>query len=509
MRWTSFVLLCLYHVGRLAATEDVNPPARVPVIYSTDLLHPHDDPDDHYDLATLFSLPELDVRGIVLDLGERQQQRMGRPPVEQILQIAGRRVPYAIGVHRQLNARDDKAADVPPECQGGIELILSTLRQSQEKVVIFTTGSLRDVAAACNREPELLRDKVRALYFNAGNGPGGPQNEWNVTLDPTAYQRVFESGLPLYWCPCFGKDGYQTYFIADQTAVVGACTPVVQNFFVYCLSKSQEDPLAFLRSGSHPLPKGPRNMWCTGPLYHAAGRRIYERGKEDFVALTAAQAQQAGLADKEVAAFQFAPVRVTAAEPRRPESAKLTEPAAGQLTAALLGTDADRVGTRDLAPDGKPDCHVRLLGLNADQPLQNVVLTGPKEGRWEHVETGRWWRVACERQGRQLDVYFQFWAAGEHRAEIVYEDKRTQAATFVIPEQTPAELRTELDTQQPNCFLFQQTEPRFGPILASCLKNTLAELGARELPTPKCAQEDKKAGNRSTKMLARGVHPAD
>ena len=79
-------------------------------------------------------------------------------------------------------------------------------------MVLFTTGSLRDVAAAYNREPELLRDKVRALYFNAGNGPGGPQNEWNVTLDPTAYQRIFESGLPLYWCPCFGKDGYQTYF---------------------------------------------------------------------------------------------------------------------------------------------------------------------------------------------------------------------------------------------------------------------------------------------------------
>ena len=35
----------------------------------------------------------------------------------------------------------------------------------------------------------------------------------------------------------------------------------------------------------------------------------------------------------------------------------------------------------------------------------------------------------------------------------------------------------ELDAKQPNCFLFQQTEPRFGQILASCLKNTLAELG--------------------------------
>ena len=29
----------------------------VPVIYCTDLFHPHDDPDDHFDLATLFALP--------------------------------------------------------------------------------------------------------------------------------------------------------------------------------------------------------------------------------------------------------------------------------------------------------------------------------------------------------------------------------------------------------------------------------------------------------------------
>ncbi len=138
------------------------PPSRVPVIYSTDLLHPHDDPDDHYDLATLFALPEFDVRGIVLDLGERQQQRLGRPPVEQILHLAGRRVPYVMGINRPLGTRDDRAADVPEEFQGGIDLILSTLRQSKEKVVIFSTGSLRDVAAAYNREPEFISTPATA-----------------------------------------------------------------------------------------------------------------------------------------------------------------------------------------------------------------------------------------------------------------------------------------------------------------------------------------------------------
>lgn len=478
-------LACWWFIGcvpaALAVEADLSA-GRIPVIYSTDLLHPHDDPDDHYDLATLFALPELDVRGIVLDLGERQQQRMGRPPVEQILHMAGRRVPYAIGINRPLSTRDDRAADVPQEFQGGIDLILSTLRESKDRVVIFTTGSLRDVAAAFNREPELLRAKVRALYFNAGNGPGGRQDEWNVKLDFKAYQRVFESGLPLYWCPCFGRDDYQTYFVADQRTVVGACRPPLQNFFVYCLTKSQQEPIAFLSSVGNALPEGPRNMWCTGPLYHAAGRRVYERGPDDFVALTPPQAQQLGLQSKEIAAFAFRPFRASITEEKPNSPPLLSEPADGATSAAFLGADADRIGTRDLKPDGQPDCHARVLGVDANKPIQNIVLTSPNDGHWEYVETGRWWRAGFERTGHQLDVYFQFYAAGEHRVEIAYADGTKQSASFSVPDPAVAELRVELDPPAPSGYIFRQTDPRFGQILAGCLKNTLAEFGSGVSP---------------------------
>ncbi len=43
---------------------------------------------------------------------------------------------------------------------------------------------------------------------------------------------------------------------------------------------------------------------------HAAGRKIYQRGPGDFVALTPRNAKQAGLAEKAVDVFQFVPVRV-------------------------------------------------------------------------------------------------------------------------------------------------------------------------------------------------------
>jgi hypothetical protein len=343
--------------------------------------------------------------------------------------------------------------------------------------VITTTGSCRDVAAAFNREPELLRSKVRAVYINIGNGPGQPQNEWNVNYDPLAYQRMFEADLPLYWCPCFGADGYRTLYRCDQTRVVGACTSPVQNFFVYCLTRSQADPIEFLKAGPKPLPTGGRNMWCTAPMFHAAGRKIYRRGKDDYIALRPDAAIQAGLADREIDGFRFVPMRVTIKDESRAAPEQLAEPQPGKLSAAFQSRKEDRVGTKDVKPDGKLDCQVTVLGVEPGKELKNVIVTGPNEGRWERVETGRWWRVACHRDERRLDVYFQFWAAGEHRVELVYEDGSSQSAPFSVPNLGSLGLRVDVDPDEPSGFVFRSVHPEYQQILASCLKNLLADLG--------------------------------
>jgi hypothetical protein len=454
--------------------------SKLPVLYSTDLLHPHDDPDDHYDLATLFSMPEFDIRGIVLDLGERQAQRTGQPAVEQMMSVTGRCVPTAVGLNRPLASRTDKALDAPPEFQHGVELILSVLRDSREPVTIFTTGSCRDLAVAFNREPALLREKVRALYCNVGSGPNEPQVEWNVKLDPAAYLRLFETDLPLYWCPCFGKDGYETYFVADQATVVGACAPPVQNFFVYCLTKSPAPPVEFLKTGPHPVPTGPRAMWCTAPLFHAAGRKIYQRSEADFVALQPADAERAGLAEKDVEVYRFVPIKTKLDVPATPRAAVVVPvPPPGELAGGYIGCPLDRVGTQQPQADGRPDCCVRVRGFAAGTELKNVIVTGPKEGRWELIETGRWWRLAVDRQAEHCDVFFGFWAAGEHRIEFVGADGSTQAVTAEVTEPAPAEFQVKFPStgEQAHTFVFHQTDPRYKAVLATCLKNGLAGLG--------------------------------
>jgi hypothetical protein len=263
-----------------------------------------------------------------------------------MVHVTRRKVPYAIGLSRALAGRTDKALNQPAEVQGAVRLIVSVLRNSQEKVILFTTGSCRDVAAAFNREPELLKAKVRAVYFNIGRGPNEPQEECNVGYDPAAYLRLFESGLPIYWCPCFGKGGFETLYEVDQTTVVGACSPTVQNFFVYCLTRSKADPIAFLESGKHPLPSGPRAMWCTAPMFHAAGRTVYERAANDFLALAPDEARRRGLAGKEIDVFQFVPMRAgvdsttlrVALDPAKPNGFvfRSTNPRYKQIMASCL-----------------------------------------------------------------------------------------------------------------------------------------------------------------------------
>jgi hypothetical protein len=259
----------------------------VPVLYSTDLFHPHDDPDDHFDLATLFAINRLDVRGIVLDLGDRQRQKPGRVPVEQLLKLSGRRVSYATGLSAKLTSPKDDGRTQPVADQGGVDLVLKVLRESPEPVTLITAGSLRDINAAFNREPDLFRRRVGRLYINIGDADG--VTEWNVGLDPHAYVGLMRSGLPIYWCPCKPfRDPRSTFWDFRHADVLEAAPVGVQNYFIYALQVVPPeliDPITALRMDLRPwrhLVWGmTRQMWCTASFLHAADTQIVrtEAGK--------------------------------------------------------------------------------------------------------------------------------------------------------------------------------------------------------------------------------------
>ncbi|MGD0896975.1 MAG: nucleoside hydrolase [Thermoguttaceae bacterium] len=274
---------------------------KVPVIHCTDLYHPPADPDDHFDLATMYSIPEVDLKAVVLDYGPRQQTHPGSIPVSQLNALTGRSVPCAIGLSKNLANPGDKVAEDKPEFQKAVALIHQVLRESKEPVSITIVGSCRDVAAAFNREPELFRAKVGKLMIFAGEADENQQQykkhprEWNVWMERNGYVCLQRSGLPVYWVPCFdgGRDknnGHASYWVPRQADLLARCGPELLSFFGYALLCDKKNPLNLgdpIQFVSKPLDEasrakvlsGPRELWCTAVFLALVGRDVFRDGQ--------------------------------------------------------------------------------------------------------------------------------------------------------------------------------------------------------------------------------------
>lgn len=326
----SAVIICTaLFAGSTAFCQTANTRA-IPIIYSSDLFQPPEDPDDHYDIAILFGLEEIEIKAMIFDLASprRQKEEVGKSALEQLSKITGKTVPpWKVGLRNLLRSPDDKALDQPQEYQGGVDLILSTLEQSEEKVVMFLVGGCRDFTAAFNRNPDLLKRKVKAIYVNAGTGPKGVQGDYNVVIDPYAYAGLMMSGLPIYWCPCtndkynvlrtrkdicstpddvIAGEAFSTGFIIpNQAELLASASKPVKNFFGYALYLLRDDPLEYLDREPRLLPEGGRHMWCTGPFLHAAGREIYRTQDGRWIACTPEKAKTMGITSPATEVFHF------------------------------------------------------------------------------------------------------------------------------------------------------------------------------------------------------------
>ncbi|NLN92668.1 MAG: hypothetical protein GX130_05065 [Candidatus Hydrogenedens sp.] len=290
--------------------------ARVPLIYCTDLFHPHDDPDDHVDLACIYAIPEFDLQAIVLDQGARQREQPGAIPISQMIALTGKTVPVVTGLEEPLASMTDTGDKQPASAQEGIETILRILRDSSEAVTIITVGSLRDVAAAFNREPALFHKKVKRLYSFIGNTSGGFR-EYNVNLDVNAYRCIMTAELPLYWTPCFDgglweNNGRASYWVSSHKALMEGLSAPLLNFFLYMIEqKKSSDPVAALfetvdETEAARFLEGERNLWCCSIFPHAADRRYIRRGGE-CLALPLEEMQPG---DELTFPFTYTPVRV-------------------------------------------------------------------------------------------------------------------------------------------------------------------------------------------------------
>jgi hypothetical protein len=306
----------------------------VPLIHVTDLFRPHADPDDHWDLATLFALAHqgrIELRGVIIDYPPAD---FNRDPdvlaVAQMNRITGLAVPVAVGSPRRM----DEAEAVRPESRAalsGVHALIQMMRTSSRPVAISVVGSARDVAMAGRLEPRLFSEKCAGVYLNAGSGTPDPglaaRREYNVALDPASYAGIFDLPCPVFWLPCFevAPGGHGESFVAGprgtlyrfiQKDILPHLSPRLQNYFAFMFKQgdSEKDQVEeaealrsnWLRTLDGPLQKevlarqGERErwMWSTAGFFHAAGLTVTAAG--EIVPRDAATP----------ALFSFDPVRV-------------------------------------------------------------------------------------------------------------------------------------------------------------------------------------------------------
>jgi hypothetical protein len=271
-----------------------------PLLHQTDLFHPHEDPDDHWDLACVFALAHagaLDLRGVLID--HPPAGHTGTPDamgLAQLNAIAGLAVPFAVGSAQAVRIRGEGPGGLAPSDRNGVQLVLRALESAREPMAITMVGSCRDVALAGAAAPELFRAKCRGVYLNAGSGTRQPELlgelEYNVRLNAAAFAGIFDLPCPVYWMPCFeftpprwSVEEHGTWYRFTQAEILPHLSPRLQGYFAYMLSRSAStDWLGALRQPPDAAALAtfgamPRNMWCTAGFFHAAGQTVTMDGE--------------------------------------------------------------------------------------------------------------------------------------------------------------------------------------------------------------------------------------
>jgi hypothetical protein len=299
-----------------------------PLVHLTDLFRPHDDPDDHWDLATAYAMScrgDLDLLGIVTDNPENLPavyKGACSPDVAAVAQLnylTDRAVPVTTGTIWPSKPGEKVREDNLPKDLKGVNTLLDILRRSSQPVAITVVGSCQDVAIAGKKEPHLFSAKCAGIYLNAGCGSQDPllqkigeEVEWNVHLNRGAYASVFELPCPVYWLPCFNTFAntaiageYGTCWTFKQKEVLSALSTPAQIYFAYVLSKgSGINWLSYLldpgnKDAAQPYYDEARGMYSTASFIHAAGKTVTVEG--EIVSLGAAG---------ERAVYEFLPIDV-------------------------------------------------------------------------------------------------------------------------------------------------------------------------------------------------------
>jgi pyrimidine-specific ribonucleoside hydrolase len=311
--------------ARASASPAILPAMRpVPLIVDADLAH-----DDILALLLAVQQPGVDVRAVTVSGTGEAHCAAGVRNALDVLNAAGRAdIPVACGRETPLRGThafpdawranadnlygvDLSPARSQPAALSASELLLATMRASNEKTVVLTLGPLTNLAEALQTDATIA-GRIQAAFVmggavrvegniaSSGMGLTNRTAEWNIWADPAAAQIVLQSGIPLVLAPLDATRHVPVTLEFLQRLESDRRTPAAE--LAYRILAANE---AFIRSGGY-------QFWDV---------------------LTAAL-----LADEALARYQ--PMRLTVVQDEGPDSGR-TVPATGGAP-VRVATWADR-----------------------------------------------------------------------------------------------------------------------------------------------------------------------
>ncbi len=155
--------------------------------------------DDGFAMIQAFHSPELEIRGISVVFGNAPLEKTW--PIGQ--DIVNRFGPKGLKVFKGAGSSAELGKD-----SDASEALARSL--TKERLTVIAIGPVTNVATALKRHPELASRIVRIVavagrrpgqHFVSGPAQKQPFQDLNFELDPTAFQVLLDSGVPIVLMP--------------------------------------------------------------------------------------------------------------------------------------------------------------------------------------------------------------------------------------------------------------------------------------------------------------------
>ena len=211
LRFSALVLLSVLLAAPLAPAQyQVTLPSAMPqghqpvtLVATTDLHYPGWDWDDVADATTTYAMGAggyVNLAGIVCDQPYSYSRGDGKAWRGIYAAATGVDVPYYDGLNTSLAGTGDNG-DGQGSWTAGRDRILSVMSSAADhSVVLSSVGSLRDIAAAFNKNPTLFQQKIKSVY-TSGGAVGSPFDA-NWGSDRNATRALLNAGVPMHVAFC-------------------------------------------------------------------------------------------------------------------------------------------------------------------------------------------------------------------------------------------------------------------------------------------------------------------